>query len=202
LRRPESPSRLQLRGTFAVSATRSAAETAWCCTSEWKWGWQTGLRCGRLSLGSRRQQSKPLGNPGFARVAAVRNGGQRNDETWPYSHRRSLSAFPVRLRRKLGWRCHGGRLGHGHGRHRRLRHGGAGGPSLTVDDFRSPNAAVIWTAARGAANSTPRFGSVTQSSNTDSQGVTTDGVESSPVFLGLGNLYLTIERQGLGDIDF
>jgi len=65
-------------------------------------------------------------------------------------------------------------------------------------DALSPINEALRTATRDAANSTPRFGSVTQSSNTDSQGMTTDSVNTSHLFDG--DLNLTIRRQGQGNI--
>ena len=76
--------------------------------------------------------------------------------------------------------------------------GTASGPqSSTVRDYQSADAPKTEEATQLVANAEPAFGSVTQSTNTDSHGVTTDRASAS--YDG-SVLRVTIERQSKSDL--
>lgn len=73
--------------------------------------------------------------------------------------------------------------------------GGSQPPSLGFNDVRSSNPSATSDTSARAAGSLPRFGSVTQSSNRDGSGVSTDAASTS--FDGT-NIRLTVSRAGGG----
>lgn len=71
--------------------------------------------------------------------------------------------------------------------------GGGGGPAVKIADIRAADPAETISNAGAAATAVQRFGSVTQSSNVDGTGVTTDRAGAA---FADGRLRVTVARQG------